>query len=145
MMKKWPIFCNIWNFKANLGKTSPSKYVEVIHWFYIFEKPLKEPIPTTTFREKNINKTPQNDKNYQISIRISIKAYFGKTFSWKFLKAYNLLLLLLSPEKKLNLILGMASLLTDVSSSLEMAGFALAEMSWKIENHNSVKTYILIK
>ena len=116
-----------------------------IYWFYIFEKPFKEPIPTTTFREKNMKKTPQNDKNYQISIRISIKAYFGKTFSWKFLKAYNLLLL--SPETKIELEFGHGlSLFTDVSSGPEMAGFALAEMSYKIENHNSVKTYdILIK
>ena len=54
---------------------------------------------------------------------------------------------MLSPEKKIELEFGHGlSLFTDVSSGPEMAGFALAEMSYKIENHNSVKTYdILIK
>ena len=139
-------FLQYLEFSGKFSKNFPVKVWTSIYIGSISLKNLsRSPSQPPHLEKKNMKKTPQNDKNYQISIRISIKAYFGKTFSWKFLKAYNLLLL--SPEKKIELEFGHGlSLFTDVSSGPEMAGFALAEMSYKIENHNSVKTYdILIK
>ena len=96
MMKKWPNFCNIWNLLANLEKSFSGKYVEVYISVLILWKTRKR-VHSNHIRQKNFKKTPPKWRklpNFR-NIR-NIKAYFGETFSVKYIKVYMIRKIILS-------------------------------------------------
>ena len=88
MMKKWPNFCNIWNLLANLEKSFSGKYVEVYISVLILWKTHKG-AHSNHIRQKKFKKTLQKWWKLSNFHNIwNIKAYFGKTFSLKYIKVY---------------------------------------------------------
>ena len=88
MMKKWPNFCNIWNLLANLEKSFSGKYVEVYILVLILWKTHKG-AHSNHIRQKKFKKTLQKWWKLSNFHNIwNIKAYFGKTFSLKYIKVY---------------------------------------------------------
>ena len=88
MMKKWSNFCNIWNLLANLEKIFSGKYVEVYILVLILWKTHKG-AHSNHIRQKKFKKTLQKWWKLSNFHNIwNIKAYFGKTFSLKYIKVY---------------------------------------------------------
>ena len=86
MMKKWPNFCNIWNLLANLEKSFSGKYVEV--YISILWKTHKGAHSNHIRQKEFKKKTPKWWKLPNFGYIWNIKAYFGKTFSLKYIKVY---------------------------------------------------------
>ena len=85
---KWPNFCNIWNLLANLEKSFSRKYVEVYILVLILWKTHKG-AHSNHIRQKKFKKTLQKWWKLSNFHNIwNIKAYFGKTFSLKYIKVY---------------------------------------------------------
>ena len=88
MMKKWCNFCNIWNLLANLEKSFSGKYIEVYTSVLILWKTHKG-AHSNHIRQKKFKKTLQKWWKLSNFHNIwNIKAYFGKTFSLKYIKVY---------------------------------------------------------
>ena len=94
-MKKWPNFCNIWNLQANLGKDFSAKHIQVyIYWFFdiliiLILWETNRGVHSNHIRQKKFKKTSlkwQKLPNFRNIWKI--KAYFGKTFSLKYIKVY---------------------------------------------------------